>query len=188
MHRLRSGWTSPMTISKFSRLAKTRRSDIWSAGCVIYEMATLRPPFRAEDMDGLYKKVIKGIYPKLPSHFSVDMNNLIRLVLQVRPNQRPSCEKLLSLPFMVKRMENKMLLENDENLNPHLLNTIMVPKDLHYLTDKLPEPNYEPIKTRMSNQMDYIKKNHGNDNSNDNSHESGTLPFIKTPSGWDKNS
>lgn len=149
------------------------KSDIWSAGCVIYEMATLRPPFRAEDMDGLYKKVIKGQYPKLPSHFSVDLNNLIRLLLQVRSAQRPSCEKLLGLPFMVKRMENKMLLENDENLNPYLLNTIMMPKDFHYLTDKLPEPNYEPIKTRMSNQMEYMKRGgQNNDMSNDQSYES----------------
>lgn len=153
------------------------KSDIWSMGCVIYEMACLRPPFRAEDMDGLYKKIVKGVYPKLPSHYSVDINNMIRMVLQVRSNQRPGCDKLLGMPFMVKRMENKMLLENDENLNPTLLNTIMMPKDIHYLTDKLPEPNYEPIKTRMSNQMEYMKRGH-NDNSIDVSYESG----------WDKNS
>ena len=49
------------------------RSDIWSLGCVLYEATTLKPPFTANDMQGLYKKVCKGVYPKLPSIYSKDL-------------------------------------------------------------------------------------------------------------------
>lgn len=42
------------------------KSDVWSLGCVIYEMAALRPPFMANDMQGLFKRLLKGVYPKLP--------------------------------------------------------------------------------------------------------------------------
>jgi len=43
------------------------KSDIWSLGCVLYEIITSKPPFRGEDMEALYKKVIRGIYPRIPS-------------------------------------------------------------------------------------------------------------------------
>lgn len=121
------------------------KSDIWSLGCVIYEMACLKPPFRAEDMDGLYKRVVKGKFKKLPSHFSVDLNNFVNMMLQVKPSIRPSAAELLESSIVRKRTEQKSALEPFQDENPELLKTIRLPKNLHYLTDILPTANYEPL-------------------------------------------
>ena len=79
------------------------KSDIWSLGCVLYELITLQPPFQAEDMQGLYKKVNKGIYPKIPKHYSKDLSLLIKMMLYVDPNKRPSCEDLLNMPIIQQK-------------------------------------------------------------------------------------
>ena len=42
-------------------------------------------------MHGLYKKVLKGQYPKIPNHFSADLANVIKPMLQVSAHLRPSC-------------------------------------------------------------------------------------------------
>mmetsp|Transcript_28493 Transcript_28493/g.28267 ORF Transcript_28493/g.28267 Transcript_28493/m.28267 type:complete len:101 (-) Transcript_28493:624-926(-) len=54
------------------------RSDIWSLGCVMYEIATLKPPFRAKDMKSLYMKVIRGYYPSVPTRYSTDLAEVIQ--------------------------------------------------------------------------------------------------------------
>lgn len=72
------------------------KSDIWSLGCVIYEMTTLKPPFRAEDMDGLYKKVIKGVYTKIGDNYSKQLAGAIKSMLQVNPANRPDAAQLLA--------------------------------------------------------------------------------------------
>ncbi len=40
-------------------------------------MLTLHPPFRAESMEGLYQKVIKGQFGKINSRYSEDIFEMI---------------------------------------------------------------------------------------------------------------
>jgi serine/threonine protein kinase len=116
-------------------------------------MAYLKPPFRAESMEGLYKRVVKGTYQRLPGHYSVDINDFIGYMLSVNPKARYSSAELLSLPSVIEKIKSGVnLKESAEESKASLLQTIKLPNNLQYLTDKLPKPNYEPIKlSNLSN-------------------------------------
>ena len=46
------------------------KSDIWSAGCLIYEMAALKRPFEAGNHLALAKKIEDGLFERIPYQFS----------------------------------------------------------------------------------------------------------------------
>ena len=60
-------------------------------------MVTLRPPFRANDMNGLYKRVLKGVYPPIDHKYSADIKTVISRMLQTDARERPSCAQILDL-------------------------------------------------------------------------------------------
>ncbi|XP_045201624.2 serine/threonine-protein kinase Nek1-like [Mercenaria mercenaria] len=72
-------------------------SDMWAAGCLLYQMCTLRVPFHASNFDDLTKKIIKAEYEPIPSHFSEVIKLIVSKLLVATPDNRLSASKLLTL-------------------------------------------------------------------------------------------
>ncbi|CAK9096126.1 unnamed protein product [Durusdinium trenchii] len=90
------------------------KSDVWSLGCVLYELATLRHAFDAESMQGLVLKILRGVPPQVPASFSAELRSLIAEMLTKDPNCRPSVNELLHRPT-VKAMIRQLLWEIEKD-------------------------------------------------------------------------
>jgi NIMA (never in mitosis gene a)-related kinase 2 len=75
-------------------------SDIWSLGCLIYELCTWSPPFNARSHVELFSKIKMGKYTPLPPVYSSELSKVVSSCLQVNPNLRPDGARLLGLPMV----------------------------------------------------------------------------------------
>ena len=165
------------------------KSDIWSLGCVLYEIISLHCPFRGENVVELYNKILVGEFSRIPNKLSDELNWIVLHMINLDIDKRLSCDELLRCQYIKKRNEfgkshafkscsNKRLkvyenevknnnnfnannennsnIENNSNKNldnknneiinddndKKLLKTIYMPKNLLYLGNQLPKPNY----------------------------------------------
>ena len=130
------------------------KADVWSLGCVIYEMVTFEPPFAASTISQLGKKIRIGRYQEIPSCYSRDLAKIISLMLKVSTLLRLSSEDLLNHSLMHK---NYLQLVPDIQVSPSLLiDTIHFDENNpNEMASKLPRPNYDFVSPSF---VDFKKK------------------------------
>ena len=92
------------------------KSDIWSLGCILYQMTTLKMPFQGNNFKEVYNNVLKCKYAPLPAIYSKDLNLIIKKMLQIDPDKRPSASEILEDPIIKEKMET-LFTDNDKKQN-----------------------------------------------------------------------
>ncbi|XP_067842866.1 mitogen-activated protein kinase kinase kinase 19 [Heptranchias perlo] len=98
-------WMAPEVINETGH---GKKSDIWSIGCTVFEMASGKPPLAHMDKMAamFYIGAHRGLMPTLPEQFSENARDFVQICLTSDQHERPSAKQLLQHAFVVKKQRN----------------------------------------------------------------------------------
>ncbi|KAJ7322495.1 hypothetical protein JRQ81_018782 [Phrynocephalus forsythii] len=74
------------------------KADVWAAGCVLYQMVTLNPPFYSTNMLSLATKIVEAAYEPVPdSPYSEKLSAVIKRCLTPDAESRPDIVEVSSM-------------------------------------------------------------------------------------------
>ncbi|XP_069586107.1 serine/threonine-protein kinase Nek10 isoform X1 [Ranitomeya imitator] len=74
------------------------KADVWAAGCILYQMSTLNPPFHSTNMLSLATKIVEAVYVPIPDGlYSEKVSNTIKRCLTSDADLRPDIVEVCAL-------------------------------------------------------------------------------------------
>ena len=156
------------------------KSDLWSVGCIIYEMCSLRQPFKGKNMEELCDHICSGKIEKISSRYSEELWNMIQMLLEVDIKKRADCNTFLNSKFVKDviddfRSMNSDLYKSTNEDEASMLDTIIY-KNLRELEYKIPNKKRYGTVTKLTKGHKKAKKNQ----------EENDLDTIKNDSSFDE--
>ena len=124
------------------------KSDVWSLGCIIYELCQLKPPFRGTSLKNLCFNIQRGIYEPIMNYYSEELRTIINLMLKTDPNMRPTTGQILKSKIILNKKKELKIGEESDFIDiekyeqKKLIDTIKMPRNLKEINGNLPTNKY----------------------------------------------
>ncbi|XP_053315056.1 serine/threonine-protein kinase Nek2 [Spea bombifrons] len=115
-----------MSPEQMNRMSYNEKSDIWSLGCLMYELCALSPPFTAYNQKELAEKIREGKFRRIPYRYSEELNRIITTMLNLKDYLRPSIEEILQHPLLVE-----YVLEEQSKMSEKKVRRSAEPERIH---------------------------------------------------------
>jgi len=93
------------------------KSDVWALGCLMFELASLKPPFQAANQALLARKIINAAPEShVPANYSREIPFIISKLLDKDPRRRPSPDSILNYSAVQIRLERASFQAREADL------------------------------------------------------------------------
>uniref|UniRef100_A0A8C5THD9 non-specific serine/threonine protein kinase n=1 Tax=Malurus cyaneus samueli TaxID=2593467 RepID=A0A8C5THD9_9PASS len=93
------------------------KSDIWSLGCILYEMCCMNHAFTGQNFLSVVLKIVQGGTPSLPDRYPSKLNAVLYSMLNKNPSLRPSAAEILKSPYIEEQLKFTNMTVKDKALN-----------------------------------------------------------------------
>uniref|UniRef100_A0A8D0BTY7 Serine/threonine-protein kinase Nek11 n=1 Tax=Salvator merianae TaxID=96440 RepID=A0A8D0BTY7_SALMN len=118
------------------------KSDIWSLGCILYEMCCLDHAFTGHNFLSIVLKIVEGETPSLSHTYPSELNAVLHSMLSKDPSLRPSAAEILRIEYIDNQIQNmkykfttmsmKNQVLNSQEETAHIINAVQ--KKVHLQT------------------------------------------------------
>ncbi|CDH49786.1 related to ser thr protein kinase [Lichtheimia corymbifera JMRC:FSU:9682] len=128
-------WMAPEVIEL---KGATPKSDIWSLGCTIVELATGKPPYANLIAMSAMFRIVEDDCPPIPENLSDDLQDFLRNCFQKDPDQRPSAAHLKPHPWIIQHQQKSSAASSSSSIKRRMRQPSIVSEEEESMVSEEP--------------------------------------------------